>query len=742
MVSAAPEVPRPPVPVVQRLPRLNRARLVLSEDGALLAVLGTSLTLVSTADGSVRGAFPRCVVDATFGPDEESMIVVGCPERALSPAEAPRTSATTKIWRWDLRRDEVTALAEGPFEHVRTMPNPDEVLLWGRDRVAAARLRDGALRTTLTATGTKRNELMQVSRSGTRAFASVDSEAGLIDERGFRKGYYAGLSPELDLTGEVRAKRLDVKRTNDGASVLSIELPKGEKFLGFDPPGERFALLTAGDKGRRDLTFMERSEKKFCSVPGSFVFDTPLVWSKDGQKVLIIDGRDRKVVRTSDCQEIGRPAIDLWGPLVGNGALDLVALEEKDRGVELQMVDAGGSAVRSVRIPSEEPATFVGQFQDLFVIQVPDHSRVVFDAKSNRTVEGPSSEAIETVAGRLHTMDARGEITLVTDRVPYDAVDLLLVDSSGKATKLARPSNMADLKLWGSGCEASPDRTTVRCWRNIQTFEDESWIWDRRGKLLGTFKARDVRFSSDGSRLLTIDRDKARLLEASSLREIRAQKQDGLNSVSFSPDGALVAWSTVGLVDAKSGATLWGDAGTFFNGFLPGSPLRVVTHEGDSYGPVAIRDGRTGSLIHAFVGETRVVDVSQDGTRLLLRDPDKNHHVFDSARSVEVAVLGRAEDAEISADGRFSVFDYGHGIVARRLADGAEVVFLPSHEKKTPGLAFTRDGLFDGGLEALAAVRIREGGIRDGKLRGVVASDTGYRPGLVADFWAGKPLAR
>jgi hypothetical protein len=218
------------VAVVQRLPRLDGARFLLSEDGALLAVLGTSLSLVSTADGTVRGAFPSCVVDAIFAPDDASMIVVGCPERALPPAEASRTSATTKIWRWDLRRDEVTTLAEGPFEHVRAMPNPDEVLLWGKDRVAAARLRDGALRTTLTATGTKRNELMQVSRSGTRAFASVDDEWGLIDEGGFRKSYENKLSPELDLSADIRESRLELKRTSDGVSVVSIELQGADRL--------------------------------------------------------------------------------------------------------------------------------------------------------------------------------------------------------------------------------------------------------------------------------------------------------------------------------------------------------------------------------------------------------------------------------------------------------------------------------------------------------------------------------
>jgi hypothetical protein len=465
-------------------------------------------------------------------------------------------------------------------------------------------------------------------------------------------------------------------------------------------------------------------------------------WSRSSYKALIVFGTGRDVIRTSDCKELGHFAFGFVNPPATNGALDLVSLDEKDGAFELQVLAAGSTAARAVSVPGGEPPTFVGQYRDWLLIKAPHHSDIAFDAKANLTVDEPKSAPIETVAGVLHSVDAQGGPTAVTDSIPYDAVDLLLLDSAGKVTKLARPAQMAELTKWGSGCEASPDRNRVRCWRHIKTFEEESWIWDQRGKLLGSFKDRTVRFSNDGARILTIDFDNARLLDAASLREIRAEKQDGFNSVSFSPDGSLVAWSTVGLVDAKSGATLWGDAGTFFNGFLPGSALSVATHEGDAHGPVAIREGRTGALLHAFEAESRIVQSSEDGNRLLLRYLDKNHHVFDVARSAEVAVLGRAELAQLTFDGQFSLVDFGYGIVARRLADGVELVFLPSAEKKTPGLAFTRDGLFDGGLEALEAVRIREGGIRDGKLRGVVSSDPGYRPGLVADFWAGKPLAR
>jgi hypothetical protein len=334
------------------------------------------------------------------------------------------------------------------------------------------------------------------------------------------------------------------------------------------------------------------------------------------------------------------------------------------------------------------PTTKVWRW-DLQRDEVPNSPNVAFDAQRNLSVAVPSIQDVETVAGTLYAQAAEGRLTPVTHEIPYGTVDLMLVDSAGKTTKLARPGTMGEQTAFGSGCEASPDRTRVLCWRHVSTFENESWIWDQRGKLLGSIRARTVTFSRDGSRLLTIDKDRTRLLEASSLRELRSERQDGFDTVSFNRDGSLVAWSTVGVVDAATGATLWGDARTYFNGFLPGEPLRVVTNEGDFHGPLAIRDGRTGSLLHAFVGETRVVDVSDDGTRLVTRAPDKNHHVFDSARAAEVAVLGRAENAEVSADGQFSVLDAGHG-----------------------------------------------------KLLDVGTDTPGHRPGLTQDFWAGKSVTR
>lgn len=739
--AAAPEPPSPPVSVVQRLPSLDRARLALSEDGALLAVFDGTLALVSTVDGTVRGIFPDCVADAAFSLDSASMLVVGCPDRGLPPSETLRTSAPAKVWRWDLVRDQATELAQGPFEHVRAMTTPDEALVWGRDRVAIASLRGGTLRTTLIASGTKMNEIHEVSRSGTRAKVWVDNETGLLDERGFRKGFYGTLSPELDLEAENRGPRLEVKRTSDDASVFSVEVTGLADILGFDPRGERLAV-TLDDKLERKVALVDRGGKVVCTVPAAPLLTArALAWSRDGER-LFIRGSTDSVIRTSDCKQVQSPSLAVGDHFAANGALDVAGLSEENHTFQLPFLPSGGEAARAVRVATVEPARFDGLFNDLALLRFPGTYGLAFDPRTNRTVEEPTNANVELVSGALYAKDSLGQFKAVLggEPLPFDAVELALIDSAGKTTKLA--GSPKELQGYGSGCEASPDRKRLLCWYASKAELVESLVWDARGKLVGTWKETTIDFSRDGSRLLAKEFARVRLLDATSMREIRSEKRESLSSVRFSPDGSLVAWGAVGVVDAKSGAKLWGDAGTFSGGFLPGDPPRVVTQEGGMRGRISIHDARAGSLVHAFDTATRVVDFTSDGSRLLTRDTADNVFVFDAVKNRELTTLGRAVKAVLTADGQFSVSASAFGLAVQRIADGALIFFVPTPDKGAFGLAYTRDGLFDGGHGALAAVRLREGSVRDGKLREPTASDPGYRPGLVDDFWAGKPLAR
>jgi hypothetical protein len=133
---------------------------------------------------------------------------------------------------------------------------------------------------------------------------------------------------------------------------------------------------------------------------------------------------------------------------------------------------------------------------------------------------------------------------------------------------------------------------------------------------------------------------------------------------------------------------------------------------------------------------------SQDGARALVQVPGSAFEVRDTATWQVETTVGPARQAFLSEDGRFVFSQGSDALRILRLADGEELFQVPPDSEGERGLSFTAGGLFDGGPEALRAVAYRVGrDVLHGRLLGYAdVTPNGLRPGLAADFFAGKAV--
>ena len=197
-------------------------------------------------------------------------------------------------------------------------------------------------------------------------------------------------------------------------------------------------------------------------------------------------------------------------------------------------------------------------------------------------------------------------------------------------------------------------------------------VWDARsGAEVFTLKGHtdwvnSASFSPDGTRIVTGGNDlMAKVWDARSGAEVLALKGHasrligadipdvvmigdipfvGVNSASFSPDGARVVTAggdgTAKVWDARSGAevlALKGHAGAVRTaGFSPDG-ARVVTASED--GTAKVWDAATGAEVLALKGHTGVVTsagFSPDGSRMVTASEDHTAKVWDAATGAEV----------------------------------------------------------------------------------------------------------
>jgi hypothetical protein len=331
--------------------------------------------------------------------------------------------------------------------------------------------------------------------------------------------------------------------------------------------------------------------------------------------------------------------------------------------------------------------------------------------------------------------------------------ELFFRDAKGKETVLPRSKPFIKQERQVSEhCRLSNTGAFLVCNRVGQDGQFLG-VWDAKARWKGELSGTYAQFSADDSRLLVADYTigGTRLFETSTLRQLFVDRGGRtFNSAQFGDGGALIAWNGTGVVDAKSGKVVWGSEETDVVGWLRGPGARVIERTRyvavsrdagayDNAGPLQIREGRSAKLLHAFDVDVEIVDQTNDGSLLLTRDALDVYRVRDGISYAEITTLGTWNNAWFDASARFVTCSNDDVLVTRRLADGVELVQVPTTTPGQRGLAFTRDVLFDGDPASFALLRRREGGPLSGKLHEVGAETPGYR---VEDFWAGKSIAR
>lgn len=752
VAAAAP----PPAPIAPRLVLATVPQwpygyqwrgLVPSQDGKLVAFFGSTTKLVSTEDGSVRAELPLCSSSAAFSPDARSLYVATCPQHLESTDLTARHSAETTVLRWDLERDETHPFASGRFDRVAVPPGGDGVLLIGRDRVQLRGLTDGSIKRTLSVLGQEEHDLVAVAPTAERAVFSVDtslvlvSADGAVTKLGLTTYDRSVFSTDLQLL--VRSgpdKRLQLTEAVGAKVVASLAVPEGTGALRFSPTDQRLAVHTNGHIG-----VVDRAGKLLCEGPAGEVVD----WSSDGRQLLLREDRESLAVMSSeDCQVAHRGPLtgSFSTPLATNSSLDVVARDYLSG--EITFWRKGES-----RKPQLHQAARPGRGG----AEPVDYGEVSFDLQKGLTIPQSQGEEIVVPAGVLSARTKDGAVVPVRGKLPDGLVgELFFRDAKGKDTVLPRSKAFAEgSRQVFEHCLRSRTGAFVMCNR---VREDGQFlgVWDAKARWVGEVSGTYASFSTDDSRLLVLDYTigGSRLFETSKLRQLFVDRGGrDFNHTQFGDGDALISWNGTGVVDAKSGKVVWGTEETDVVGWLRGPGTRVIERShyiairrdsggNGNAGPLRILDGRSGKLLHAFDVDVEIGDQSKDGSLLLTRDALDAYRIRDGATYAEITALGTWSHAWFDEAARFVTCSNDDALVTRRLADGVELVQVPATKPGQRGLAFTREGLFDGDPEALSLLRRREGGPLSGKLHEVGADTPGYRPGLVQDFWAGKSIAR
>jgi WD40 repeat protein len=269
------------------------------------------------------------------------------------------------------------------------------------------------------------------------------------------------------------------------------------------------------------------------------------------------------------------------------------------------------------------------------------------------------------------------------------------------ALRLATHAAALELKLDRSEIAGSPARAALG---NIVS--QSAWLINSGGSSSATF-------SPDGKRIVASSNENARILDASTGKEITVLRghQKLITSAAFSPDGSRIvtaSWdNTVRIWDAATGAeitVLRGQQDEVMSAAFSPDGSRIVTASRDK--TARIWDAATLAEIVVLIGHENTVwsaAFSPDGSRIVTASEDNTARIWDAATGKTIMVLRGHKyfvmSAAFSPDGS-RILTASEDNTARiwDAATGKTITILRGHEQPT-GLepivysaAFSPDG--------------------------------------------------
>jgi hypothetical protein len=766
--ARAPEGPPPPVPAASaaELPSTRGARMIVqpfavardtldpwigarfvpSPDGAQLAAFGPELRLVDTASGLVRARLedahgaPICAADAAFSPDGATLAVLACArdpgERTLQGPPFPEA----EVLLWNLAADQVRRFAAGPFANLGFTDDGRALALGVEGGTRILTLPDGA--------------------PGPAARPLDGKPRARVSADGRRVAWMAG----ADVVLEDADTGAELGRRGLGADCAP---------LSWSARGDRIAVACAVSP-LRSVTVLDARGAPLCAVgaadlpSGLHVGEAHL--ARDGEHLLLtlvaefstgyvlyrVAGcaRERLVLPgklsrhpwwSSDLVGIDAPGAIGWY----NGPLTLIP---RDARAPLRTL------TERVITPFTRGASDVLRSDHGWDERLHEDLVRLLDprAATIRIVPPSEEEALTARGAVLHAVTAGGRaLPLHGSAVPGIVASLALVTPAGTRTLFARSEayggRVDDANWRFSRFSASRTGAFVAA----GTMDKDSIrfaFWETRtGRRVAEVGARSLLFSSDETRAAFLDLAGGGALVVDTANGARVFERvlsgEHLNNpyvAAFCGPGAVLAASGLGVVDAATGKLLWPHLGDLAEQPCSARGDRVMTlgsgHSALGFGPLQIREARTGALLGSL--DAQLEGWSDDGALFLVRVPGSFHEVRDAATLAVRARVGPARSAALSGDGRFVFHQGTDALRVHRVADGAAIFVVPPDHPGQRGLVYTATGLFDGGAEALRWVTFRlDRDVRKGRLASLdEVRAEGRRPGLSADFFAGKAI--
>ena len=276
------------------------------------------------------------------------------------------------------------------------------------------------------------------------------------------------------------------------------------------------------------------------------------------------------------------------------------------------------------------------------------------------------------------------------------------------------PLNSMALSPDGNILATALASSQVTLWNSSTHSRIATLLWD----FTAPYQLRSVAFSPDGGTLAAGSYRRLHLWDLATRTEIATLKEHNgwVNSVAFSPDGALVAtaggWAeggedgTVRLWDAATRsvvAVLQGHTDDVNSvAFADGNTLA----SGSKDGTVRLWDVKTRTEIATLEGHTDGVNsvaFSPDGNTLASGSSDRTVVLWDVARRAEVATLGHrswVHSVAFSPDGT-TLASGDNTVKLWDVATWTNIATLEGHSKSIHSVAFSPDGmtLFSGSLD-------------------------------------------
>jgi hypothetical protein len=753
----------PPVMVVQAITDFQDSSdwrgVVVNAEASLAATFGPELAVLGLLDGSLRAEFDGCAIDAVFLSEDE-MLVVTCPQ--APSVGRTRATPTTEVVRFRLDEGTSTPFSKGPFDRVSLSADGLTAVLRGHHTARVVRLEDSQELHTLRVAEQDDAEVLEVARDGSRALVKERDRFVISKPDGTRVELsgnpFGELSPDLRRRAHDEQGRVLIHDVETGA--LLSETVFGPKLwfrLAFEPMGERL-LVSVAPKGDDEsvqgyVQLLRPGGRLGCRVTVDEQVNR-LQWSRDGTRFGVLhekEGARLSVYEAETCARLSTsPSFERYRSVVNDS---LIAISPNAKAL-------------SVLVPGEPKARTV-PFQDFPRLSSWSGAYRLEGTMGSLRYD-PLTATVHTVeeppllrgsSGVLSVEGHDGSVTAVRGSIPEGVGGLFLLAPDGKRTQLAKSAPFVAGEYrdgFRRDCWQDASGTNFACSQLSEESPNQRVAaWDASGRRLFEMDGTFLTFSPDGkhAHVLSFYSSTDRIVETRTGRVLASRESIAHDPVFFDPSGSFVAFSSLGLLEAKTGAVVAFEGRTF-DRWLRSNPRAITVLRGElqwephsssmgSFGPLDVVDTTSQKVLFSFPSDATVVDESVVGNVLLTRDAVDLYRVRD-ATTFEVRHAAHAYNGgRLSPDGKFVLLQGRKAITITRLADGAEIHQLPPREPGQVGLTYTSDGLYDGGEAALALVRYRVGSAATGKLVSPAEVDVrGHRPGLAKDFFEGKDIAR